>query len=103
MGVMGSRTSQRNTSSTARSAKKREGGYNEKILVLRHSCGLGRIGIRCTNIGVVICGWILCEVSELDSFKVGPSEAGDQFQFDKQTDPQTTAPAMHQHSQNLPS
>ena len=82
---------------------KGEGGYNEKILVPRHSCGLGRIGIRYTNIGVMICSWILGEVSELDTLKVGPSEAGDQFQFDKQTDPQTTAPAMHQHSQNLPS
>ena len=74
-------------------------GCDEKIL-LRLS-GQGRIGIRCTNIGVVICGWIFGEVSELNSLKVGPSEAGDQFQFDRQTDPQTTAPAMRQHSQNL--
>ena len=103
VGVMCRRASQSNTSSITRSAKKGEGGYNEKILVLRHPCGLGRIGIRYTNIGVMICSWILGEVSELDTLKVGPSEAGDQFQFDKQTDPQTTAPAMHQHSQNLPS
>ena len=50
---------------------------------------------------VLIRGRVLGEVSELDGLVVGPNEAGDQFQFDKQIHPHTTASARHQHSWNL--
>ena len=95
---MGPSTSRRNASSTARSAKK-ERGCSENTLLRLY--GLGRIGIRCTNIGVVICSRIFGEVSELDTLIVGPSEVGDQFQFDRQTRMHTTASASHPHFQNL--
>jgi hypothetical protein len=68
-----------------RAQAERECGCSEKNLP--RLCGFGWLGgldVSCTDIGIMIGGWILSEVSEFNAFIVGPSEVDSQFQFDKQ-------------------
>jgi hypothetical protein len=61
-------------------------GCSEKNL--SRLCGSGRLGrpdVSLADIGVVVGSWISGEVSEFDAFVVGPSEVGNQFQFNEKT------------------
>lgn len=41
--------------------------------------GLGGVDVRHTNVGVVVGGWILGEISKFDSLVVGPREVNNQL------------------------